>query len=434
MLRLKGVEKTVVFAHNSSLIAVYVGEEIDPSPIHKELTETLPAYSVPERILPVTKIPEMPNGKIDFNRLNDIVTENAHSLTSITEAPLYERQLALTIGNIWQELLPESEVTEQSHFFDSGGHSLLAMQMIARTERALGISIALPLLINNPVLIDFSKALVNTNVDYSRQEMITLHRGDPKQERALFCIHGDAYNIVRYIKDNRSIYWLSQWAKRIKLTKKPLPIKSETIEQLSKRYADIIEQTQSQAGSYVLIASCGAAVVALEAAIVLTERGIQPAKLVLMDLPRGELSTPLHRRLAERQSRSWLVSLYHFTYRLLGVETLSFWLKLRAIEKKISGAIPLTDVEAKAYTDSQLYSALANYKPKVYNGNVELVFSGRWRRGISTPAEASIPAYWTEYLTNVDGIHFSPVNQHNDLLQGEGAEFAARIVESKSDQ
>lgn len=432
--RFKGVDQSVVFEKNSRLIAAYVGTKSDSLAIKNKLAETLPAFSIPQLIVQIEKIPRLANGKTDYFSLNSIIEDKSNTIRATTSrAPLYERQLALTIGNIWQELLQTSEITEQSHFFDSGGHSILAMQMIARAERALGISISLPLLINNPVLINFATALVNTSTESLKTEIITLRRGNPKQGRALFCIHGDAYNIVPYIHDERPIYWISQWARRMELTKNPSPIEPESITQSAKRYVDYIEQTQPNAG-YDLIASCGAAVVALEMAILLAKKGNPPVKLILMDLPKGELVAPFTRRLTERQSRSWLASLYHFTFRLLGGEAFSFRLTLRAIEKKIKNGEPLTDTEAKTYTDAQLYSALANYKPQVYKGDIELVFSVRWRRGITSESEASVPPFWSEFFTSVRGLHFSPVKQHNDLLQGEGAAFAASIVCSDSNQ
>ena len=437
ILQATGIKRALAFKVNNTLTAVYTGQQVDSAQLQGQLAEYLPGFCVPGTILHIQQVPELANGKTDYATLKQMIYQSPGSQLSSTHAPstdtpstqtpLYEKQLAMTIANIWQELLPESRITSQSHFFNAGGHSLLAMRMIARTERALGFSIALELLVNNPVLADFAAALGSANTDYSRSEFITLQRGNPKIAKALFCIHGDAYNLVPHLDVQKPVYWISQWARRMSLTKKPVHHAEESIADIAKRYANLIEQAP-RGKSFEMLAACGAAVVALETADQLSRRGIGPVRLMLMDLPRGELSAPLYRRLSKRQQTSWLGSLYYFTYRRLGGETFSLRLAFRRIEKKIRNAVPLTDEEAKTYTDVRLYSALADYKPPVYEGHIELVFSGRWRRGVDSPEQASVPHFWSGYLTNVRGYHFSPVGQHNDLLQGEGATFIASIL------
>ena len=47
------------------------------------------------------------------------------------------------LADIWQDLLGIDDIASDANFFDIGGHSLLAMTMIARVERQTGVRLNL---------------------------------------------------------------------------------------------------------------------------------------------------------------------------------------------------------------------------------------------------------------------------------------------------
>ena len=59
----------------------------------------------------------------------------------------------------WREVLGHSRFTAASHFFRTGGHSLLAAQLAAWLEPRIGARPPLRLLFQNPVLSDQARAL-----------------------------------------------------------------------------------------------------------------------------------------------------------------------------------------------------------------------------------------------------------------------------------
>jgi acyl carrier protein len=63
-----------------------------------------------------------------------------------------------SIGEVWGELL-HVEPTDDADFFEAGGHSLLAAQMIARLNRKLGVRIPLRLVFDRPRLGDLKIAV-----------------------------------------------------------------------------------------------------------------------------------------------------------------------------------------------------------------------------------------------------------------------------------
>jgi hypothetical protein len=98
------------------------------------------------------------------------------------------------------------------------------------------------------------------------------------------------------------------------------------------------------------------------------------------------------------------------------------------VDSKINAKQPLTDIEARAYTQRLLNTALSAYEPRPYTGPVKLVFSQHWRRGISEEQAARLPEPWARVFGEELEIHFSPAFHHNDLMTGAGAAFVAELV------
>lgn len=62
----------------------------------------------------------------------------------------------------WSKVLGHSRIDARSHFFHSGGHSLLAAELAAWLEPRLGARPPLRVLFRNPVLADQAEALAAT--------------------------------------------------------------------------------------------------------------------------------------------------------------------------------------------------------------------------------------------------------------------------------
>ncbi|MFB7265077.1 phosphopantetheine-binding protein, partial [Streptomyces nojiriensis] len=64
----------------------------------------------------------------------------------------------------WRKVLGHSRFDARSHFFHSGGHSLLAAELAAWLEPRLGTRPPLKVLFRNPVLADQAAALATTTL------------------------------------------------------------------------------------------------------------------------------------------------------------------------------------------------------------------------------------------------------------------------------
>ncbi|MGC5284691.1 amino acid adenylation domain-containing protein [Micromonospora sp. DT231] len=96
------------------------------------LKETLPEYMVPAAFVTLDALPLTPNGKLDRTALPAPVVTRAASVALVEPRDDTERLLA----GIWSEVLGVATLGIDDDFFDLGGHSMLATQVVARIRKA----------------------------------------------------------------------------------------------------------------------------------------------------------------------------------------------------------------------------------------------------------------------------------------------------------
>ena len=114
------------------------GTAADPTPWQAQLRATLTTAMVPAYWIPLDSIPLSPNGKVDRRALP--VPDTAQNQSSGERvAPRTPTEYA--IAAIWAKVLqvPDASVTDD--FFEAGGHSLKAMQLLSRLHSDLGIKV-----------------------------------------------------------------------------------------------------------------------------------------------------------------------------------------------------------------------------------------------------------------------------------------------------
>jgi len=102
------------------------------------LQEHLPSYMLPQHFILLRDFPKTPNGKVDRKSLPIPESEQIDKLGSVIEA---SSETEKAIVKIWQELTGQEIISVNSNFFDIGGHSLLAMQVISTVKKQLNIEI-----------------------------------------------------------------------------------------------------------------------------------------------------------------------------------------------------------------------------------------------------------------------------------------------------
>ena len=192
LLRDPSVREAVAVVRGDAL-AAYVtaaeGRTVDPAALRAALRRELPEFMVPAAVVALDALPLTPNGKVDRRALPDPRlpdTGDAH------EAPVTETERALAA--IWEELLPGRGVGREDGFFAIGGHSLLAMQLLARIRRAFAADVPIRAVFEAPSLrelaarIDEARAAAD---ERAAEEIVPADRSGPlppsfAQERMWF--------------------------------------------------------------------------------------------------------------------------------------------------------------------------------------------------------------------------------------------------------
>lgn len=123
------------------------------------LRERLPAYMIPARFLRLAALPLTPAGKVDRRAVAELAGslepgtgEDAEDALVPPRTPIEEALVA-----IWREVLGVDRVGIRHDFFDLGGHSLKATQVVSRIHRDLGILLPVRALFATPILEDLAR-------------------------------------------------------------------------------------------------------------------------------------------------------------------------------------------------------------------------------------------------------------------------------------
>ncbi|MET8122910.1 amino acid adenylation domain-containing protein [Micromonospora sp. NPDC005189] len=129
--------------------------------LRAHLEGRLPAHFWPARYLFLQSLPFTSNGKADRAALAALIDENGERTgpgDAGYEAP--RTPLEELLVEIWQEVLDVPRIGVHDQFFEKGGHSLLAAQVIARVKAATGLDVSVRLLFEHRVLADLAEAIM----------------------------------------------------------------------------------------------------------------------------------------------------------------------------------------------------------------------------------------------------------------------------------
>jgi hypothetical protein len=127
-----------------------------PEHLRRALTQRLPAYMIPSRVVVVDELPTTEVGKLDAGRL----------LAQLEQAPVpapAERPASAVqhvVAAIWRETLGIDAIDADANFFELGGHSLAVGAIVTRTCADLGLD-AVPYhaIFEHPTVRTFSSHL-----------------------------------------------------------------------------------------------------------------------------------------------------------------------------------------------------------------------------------------------------------------------------------
>jgi amino acid adenylation domain-containing protein len=352
-----------------SLVAYVVLEEgrsTTESALKSALSQSLPDFMLPARIVFLPALPLSPNGKVERKALP---APGAHAEDRELVAPVTETERALSA--IWQQILNRAAIGRDDDFFALGGHSLLAVALLERVKGALGADLPVTTILEHPTLAAFAARIDEASSARGHVEaragvgaVVSFQRGGAAPE--LFCIGGLGGNPLGI---RRLALELGAEQPVHGLYNPNFDARSVlSIEELARELFEEMRRVQPR-GPYYLSGFSAGGVIAFEVARMLRAAGEEVPLLVMLDAYNPKLP---------RWSARERISLFLTMCDEAGVSYA--WRRLRArLEFKLELAqLRLFGRRIGAPDDffgmqAAFVLALARYVPRNYDGNVLLL-------------------------------------------------------------
>ncbi len=305
LLQHPSVRETVVtitedVTDDKSIVAYVVqnqNQTLTIAELRRYLKHKLPDYMIPHIVL-LNALPLNSNGKVDRRALilNPVRPEPEETFV----APRDELELRLV--KIWEKMLGVHPISVRDNFFDLGGHSMLAVRLVAQLEKIYHK--------NLPLATVFQASTIEKLASVIRQEgwsspFSSFRVIQPKGSKPpLFCIHvlGKGLKfyrpLVKYLGTEQPLYGLA------------IPTVDHSsaflhrVEDLAAHYIKEMQILQPE-GPYFLVGMSFGGVVAFEMAQQLVAQGQKVSLLALLDTyaPNSVQLVPIRERLSAHWSK-----------------------------------------------------------------------------------------------------------------------------------
>lgn len=252
---------------------VVTRKEVYPGDLRNHLFGTLPEYMVPRYFVPLDELPLTASGKVDKRALP------GPGAAALRQTAPYEPpagDLEERVARIWEETLDTQGIGCRDNFFERGGNSIKAVQMVGRIQKELGYDLTLMPLYHSPTLREFVKSLLNVeafSARYGDESIVLLNR---KTERNIFCLpplagYAATYKGLADLLSDYSFYGLNFIEEENRL----------------ERYVSLIRTVQEE-GPYVLLGHSSGGTLSFELCRELERQGACVSDLLFLDSWRRE--------------------------------------------------------------------------------------------------------------------------------------------------
>ena len=388
--------------------------------IRNFLAGELAPFKIPRRIDLLPRLPRGPTGKI-------IRAELARLVATRPDTPKHQpdRMLEHQIAALWAQLLRRNDLGIDDDFFEAGGDSLLAAEMLAGIEDLTQKRVPQSQLAARLTIRSLADAVCSSLL--TQQELLTaLRRGDGIP---LFFCHGDyttrgffALRLLELVNVKRSIYLLHFY--------QDLHRPDLTIEEIAASYLPEIRKVYP-CGPAIMMGYCNGGLVAWELTRQMEKAGYQINSLLLIETPSlnarptfrvlhfvmQTLSRFLPGRAGQVMAHEGMRALWH---RMRGHDTFRSLLShaWTRLERRLARRKPSTN-ESAASPHWLYQRTLSRYKPGPVHTSV-VCFIARDGRLMDTDE-----TYWRRLARAVFGIELP--GTHHSIVTSEAPQLAKEL-------
>lgn len=140
-------------------ITATAGYTADPHVVRNWAGERLPDHMVPTIVTVLDEFPLNANGKLNHSALPEPQNVRGESEGPVTRPETPTEQV---LAAIWSDLLDRDDISTNDNFFSVGGHSLLAIQLIAQVQEELGVDYPIITFFEFPTIAEMATTIDQT--------------------------------------------------------------------------------------------------------------------------------------------------------------------------------------------------------------------------------------------------------------------------------
>ena len=278
-----GIEDSVVVSfedeNEETKLAAFI---VKRSTVHLPITglkdylrKILPVAFVPEKILEIDTIPLTPNGKTDRKTLRSIAAVRQEDTDQAT-ITMHENEIQKTVHNLFSQVLGIQSFHHSESFFDLGGHSLKAVELVEIMEQIFNKKIPVDLIYRYSSVKQLASAVEKIKPKDVPTNLVCIKPGGYLPP--FFCVHGDDANffLPRFLDKEIPYYGFFHQGQNGE------KIMHTGISAIAAKYiAELVKEKAS--GPYILGGYSIGGVIAYEMANLLIRQGQEVALLILID-------------------------------------------------------------------------------------------------------------------------------------------------------
>lgn len=248
----------------------------DKNSLNAHLKSRLPNYMVPSIWITLDELPLTSNGKIDRKNLPE-AEEVTQAKKSVSAATGTEKILK----SIWQDCMGLSELSVEDNFFEIGGHSLIAAQILSIFKNETGHNLQLAILFEYPDIRSLAKFIDSKRVEDKPYTCLVPMKTTGTRP-PLYIIHGEGLNVLKFsplvsLIDHDQPVWGLQ-ARGLNGIDQPM----DNMQDIAKDYLSEILQHNPE-GPYYLAGYSFGGYVAVEIQKLLNDMGKEADTLIMFD-------------------------------------------------------------------------------------------------------------------------------------------------------
>ncbi len=261
------------------LLGYYVpqsGAAVTAKSVRAVLREMLTEHMVPSVFTEMDALPLSPNGKIDRKSLPEPQDAVAMDRAYVPPRTTLEHELV----QIWERLFPGRQVSITDDFFEIGGHSLLAVHMLAEVANVRGRRVPLAWLFETST-VETLAARLGAEVQAEREPSIVVLQ-EQGTDTPLAFVHGDVRGGGWYCR--RLAPLAAPGAPMLVLPTIGVDdeLRAWTVEAMAAQHVAELRRVQPE-GPYRVAGFCIGGIIAYEMAHQLREAGQVVDRLVIID-------------------------------------------------------------------------------------------------------------------------------------------------------